>query len=107
MFFNINKSISLDQRTFFSINKTFFNSKKNFFERISKKCFIDSKKLFSQCKALGTIRIGLFTMSMIRVIICIAFGLIKSLNSPKNQVINIILSKAIRLINYIFIIYEQ
>ena len=30
MFFNVNKSISLDLRTFFWINKTFFNSKKFF-----------------------------------------------------------------------------
>ena len=56
MFFNVNKSISLDQRKFFWINKTFFNSKEFFLWPYikemyfdSKKCFLDSKKLFSQC----------------------------------------------------------
>ena len=41
MFFNVNNYISLNQRTFFWINKTFF-------DRIFKKCFFNSKKLFSQ-----------------------------------------------------------
>ena len=52
LFFNVNKSISLDQRQFFWVSKTFFNSKKFlFFNRIAKKSFIDSQKLFSQCEA--------------------------------------------------------
>ena len=43
MFFNVNKSLSLDQRKFFWINNTFFYLKKFFINRVS-------KKQFSQCR---------------------------------------------------------
>ena len=48
MFFNVSKSITLDQRTFSELLKLPLIQRHFFFDRISKKCFFDSKKLFSQ-----------------------------------------------------------
>ena len=50
MFFDVKNSISLNQRTFFWINKTFFNSNKFSLDRVSKKCLFDTKKIFSGWK---------------------------------------------------------
>ena len=45
IFFNINKSISSDQREFFWINKTFFNSKKFFLWLYIKEMFLWFKEI--------------------------------------------------------------
>ena len=44
MFFNVNKSISLDQRNFFWINKTFFNSSKFFLWPYVREMFFSYKE---------------------------------------------------------------
>ena len=50
IFFNVNKSITLDQRKFFWINKTFFNSKKYFLWPQIKEMFLWFKEtVFSVC----------------------------------------------------------
>ena len=50
IFFNVNKSISLDQRKFFELTELFLIQRNFFFDGVLKKCFFDSKKLFSQRK---------------------------------------------------------
>ena len=54
IFFNLNKSISWDQRNFFELTKLSLIQRNLFFDRISKKCFFDSKKLFSQSNCFST-----------------------------------------------------
>ena len=60
MFFNVDKSISLDQRKTFELTKFSFIQRNFFFDRISKKCFFDSKKLISQCLYFATAQTFIF-----------------------------------------------
>ena len=57
IFFNVNKSISLDKRKFFWINKTFFNSKKFFLWPYIKEMFLWFKETVFSVYQIGPINI--------------------------------------------------